>query len=90
MKIEISSLRKNKRLRNSEIDFIRYVVKLDIHSNYLTIIDNNNQSVLFECVCRDEAYNLKLHLSKYFKTEVSEDRFMAEIDLLDVLCGCFW
>lgn len=88
MRIEISNHSKTN-LTNSERDMIYELTNNIINAHYLISEKNNGALIILECVPEKCAEEIAKLLSKY-EISVTEDSFMAQIDLIDMLSGGLW
>lgn len=89
MRIEISNYSKTNLTKNERDTIYELVNKCTI-ANYLISEENNGALVVIECVSEACTAEITKHLSNEYKITVTEDSFMAQIDLMDLLSGGFW
>ena len=89
MRIELSNLSKEN-LSEKEQNYIIELINKSIHRVFLLSIESNGAYIALECIDEENVDRIKeLFIDKY-SIKVSEDRFMAEIDLMDLLSGGYW
>jgi len=88
MRIEISNYSKTN-LTSSEREMIYELTNRCINACYL-ISENNGTFVILECVPEKCAEEITKILSSKYEVSVTEDSFMAQIDLIDMLSGGLW
>lgn len=89
MRIEISNHSKIK-LTNNERDRIYELTNKCINTYHLRSVENNGTVVTLECVPEKCAEEIAKLLSNQYEISVTEDSFMAQIDLIDMLSGGLW
>lgn len=89
MRIEISNHSKTS-LTNNERDRIYELTKKCINAYYLISRTNNDALVILECVPKESTEKITKLLSNKYKISVTEDYFIAQIDLIDMLSGGLW
>lgn len=82
MRIEISNYSKTN-LTNNERNSI-YELSNKCISTYYLISEKNNE-VILECVPEEYAKIIEKLLCNKYKINITEDSFMADIDLMDLL-----
>lgn len=79
MRIEIKA-----NFRNDERKHIYEVANECINNNYM-ISERNNGEIILECVPEKYAKEIKNLLGNKYEINVTDDTFMAHIDMLDLL-----
>lgn len=69
---------------------IELVIDDFIKEPHLISIENANTTLVLECVNEKSAKEIKKVLKHQYDVQILEDRFMAQIDLLDALSGGLW
>jgi len=89
MRIEISNYSKTNLTKN-ERDAIYELANKCINANCLIYEENDDTLVILKCVPEECTAEITKLLSNEYKISVTEDSFMAQIDLMDLLSGGFW
>ncbi|MCI8469925.1 MAG: hypothetical protein HFJ35_00155 [Clostridia bacterium] len=89
MRIEISNHSKTN-LTNNERDRIYELTNECIDAYYLISEKNNGALVILECVPKKCTEKITKLLGNKYEITVTEDSFMAQIDLIDMLSGGLW
>ena len=89
MRIEILNHSKTN-LTKKERDRIYELTSKCTATNYLISEMNNGASVILECVPEDCTEKMIKLLNNEYEISVTEDSFMAQIDLMDMLSGGLW
>ncbi len=89
MRIEISNHSKTD-LTDNERNTIYELITRWINTYYLISETNDRTLVILECVPEECIKEITKILNNKYEITVTEDSFMAQIDLLDVLSGGLW
>lgn len=83
MRIEIFK-RSRKKLSNVERQYLQELISWSINT-YCLISEENEGTIVIECVPEAYVEKLKNIIEPQYEIKVKEDRFMAQIDLMDLL-----
>ncbi len=88
MRIEISN-RSKTNLSNKQRNSIYELTNKCINSYYL-ISEKNEGKVILECVPKEYIKKIKKLLSNEYEISITDDDWMAQIDMMDLLSGGRW
>lgn len=89
MRIELSSLSK-KNLSENDQKLIIELANKSIHNIFLLSVESKGAYIVLECVNEEYVSKIRNLFIEKYSIKVSEDCFMAEIDLIDMLTGGLW